>query len=101
MPPSPVAGSAVLQIEGLSVALPKGADRRYAVEAVSLAVRSREILCLVGESGSGKSVTAHSVMGLLPKGQLKPVAGRMLLEGEDLLRATTTACASCAARACR
>jgi peptide/nickel transport system ATP-binding protein len=88
MPPSPVAGSAVLQIEGLSVALPKGADRRYAVEAVNLAVRSREILCLVGESGSGKSVTAHSVMGLLPKGQLKPVAGRLLLEGEDLLRAT-------------
>ena len=72
----------------MSVALPKGADRRYAVEAVSLAVRSREILCLVGESGSGKSVTAHSVMGLLPKGQLKPVAGRLLLEGEDLLRAT-------------
>ena len=88
MPPSPVAGSAVLQIEGLSVALPKGADRRYAVEAVNLTVRSREILCLVGESGSGKSVTAHSVMGLLPKGQLKPVAGRLLLEGEDLLRAT-------------
>jgi peptide/nickel transport system ATP-binding protein len=77
-----------LQIEGLSVALPKGADRRYAVEEVSLAVHAREILCLVGESGSGKSVTAHSVMGLLPKGQLKPVAGKVLLEGEDLLRAT-------------
>ena len=77
-----------MQIEGLTVALPKGADRRYAVEDVSLSVRSREILCLVGESGSGKSVTAHSVMGLLPKGQLKPVAGRVLLEGEDLLRAS-------------
>ena len=88
MPPSRAAGSAVLQIEGLSVALPKGADRRYAVEEVSLSVRSGEILCLVGESGSGKSVTAHSVMGLLPKGQLKPVAGRVLLEGEDLLRAS-------------
>jgi peptide/nickel transport system ATP-binding protein len=88
MPPSRAAGSAVLEIEGLSVALPKGADRRYAVEEVSLSVRSRDILCLVGESGSGKSVTAHSVMGLLPKGQLKPVAGRLLLEGEDLLRAT-------------
>ena len=43
---------------------------------------------MVGESGSGKSVTAHSVMGLLPKGQLDPVAGRILLEGEDLLAAS-------------
>jgi peptide/nickel transport system ATP-binding protein len=78
----------VIEICGLSVALPRGADRRYAVENVSLTARSREILCLVGESGSGKSVTAHSIMGLLPKGQLEPVAGRVLLEGEDLLRAS-------------
>jgi peptide/nickel transport system ATP-binding protein len=84
--PSP--DGAVLEIQGLSVALPKGADRRHAVEDVSLTVRSREILCLVGESGSGKSVTAHAVMGLLPKGQLDPVAGRVVLEGEDLLQAT-------------
>jgi peptide/nickel transport system ATP-binding protein len=88
LPVSSPASSPVLEIEGLSVALPKGADRRFAVQKVSLAVRSREILCLVGESGSGKSVTAHSVMGLLPKGQLQPVAGRVLLEGEDLLRTT-------------
>src|ERR671918_831312 len=81
-------GDAVLDIRGLSVALPRGADRRYAVEDVSLTVRSREILCLVGESGSGKSVTAHSIMGLLPKGQLDVVAGRVLLEGEDLLQAS-------------
>ena len=79
-------GRAVLDIRGLSVALPKGVDRRYAVEDVRLAVRPREILCLVGESGSGKSVTAHSIMGLLPKGQLHPVAGQILLEGEDVLQ---------------
>jgi peptide/nickel transport system ATP-binding protein len=79
---------AVLEIRDLSVALPRGADRRFAVEGVSLTVRSREILCLVGESGSGKSVTAHTVMGLLPKRQLDPAAGRVLLEGEDLLEAT-------------
>ena len=84
----PSSGNAVLEIRGLSVALPKGADRRYAVEDVSLAVRSRQILCLVGESGSGKSVTAHSIMGLLPKGQLDPVAGQILLEGEDVLQAS-------------
>jgi peptide/nickel transport system ATP-binding protein len=77
-----------LAIEGLTVALPRGADRRHAVEDLSLALQPREILCLVGESGSGKSVTAHSVMGLLPKGQLTPVRGRILLEGEDLLLAS-------------
>ena len=84
----PSSGNAVLEIRGLSVALPKGADRRYAVEDVSLVFRSRQILCLVGESGSGKSVTAHSIMGLLPKGQLDPVAGQILLEGEDVLQAS-------------
>jgi peptide/nickel transport system ATP-binding protein len=86
--PSAAAREPVLDLHGLTVALPRGADRRYAIEAVDLAIRPREILCLVGESGSGKSVTAHSVMGLLPKGQLEPVAGKVLLEGEDLLRAT-------------
>ncbi|MGH6887559.1 MAG: ATP-binding cassette domain-containing protein, partial [Geminicoccales bacterium] len=60
----------VLRIDRLTIALPKGADRRHAVEEVSLVVEPRQIVCLVGESGSGKSVTAHSVMGLLPKGQL-------------------------------
>ncbi len=80
------AGAPVLEIQRLTVELPKGADRANAIEDLSLAVGAREILCLVGESGSGKSVTAHSIMGLLPKGQLRPVAGRVLLQGEDLLR---------------
>ena len=78
----------VLDIRGLTVALPERADRRHAIEAVSLTVYPQEILCVVGESGSGKSVTAHSVMGLLPKGQLTPTAGAILLEGEDLLQAS-------------
>jgi peptide/nickel transport system ATP-binding protein len=50
-------------------------------------VGAGEIVCVVGESGSGKSVTAFSVMGLLPK-LLKPVAGQILLEGEDVLAAS-------------
>jgi peptide/nickel transport system ATP-binding protein len=78
----------VLEIRGLNVALPKGAERAYAVEEASLTVRPREILCLVGESGSGKSVTGQSIMGLLPKGQLTATAGEILLEGEDILHAT-------------
>ena len=77
---------AVLDIQGLTVRLPAGADRRNAVENISFAVGANEIVCVVGESGSGKSVTAHTVMGLLPQGQLAPTAGHILLEGEDLLK---------------
>ena len=76
----------ILDIQGLSVELPKNADRKYAVEDVSFSVRRGEIICIVGESGSGKSVTAHTVMGLIPRKQLKPVAGKILLEGEDILQ---------------
>jgi len=78
----------VLAIEGLTVALPMGADRTNAVEAVSFSVGPGEIVCVVGESGSGKSVTAHSVMGLLPR-ELQATAGEVVLQGEDVLKATT------------
>ncbi len=77
----------VLEIAGLSIALPGGGDRAFAVDDVSLSVGAGEIVCVVGESGSGKSVTAFSVMGLLARA-LKPVAGAIRLEGEDVLAAT-------------
>ncbi|MEM8537441.1 MAG: ABC transporter ATP-binding protein [Pseudomonadota bacterium] len=77
--------AAVLDVRGLTVALPAGADRAHAVEDVSLSIDAGEILCVVGESGSGKSVTAFSVMGLADRRALTPVAGQILLNGEDLL----------------
>ncbi len=76
----------VLSIEGLTVSLPAGADRACAVEDLSLSVGRSEILCIVGESGSGKSVTAQSILGLLPKGQLQATAGTIRYGGQDLLR---------------
>ncbi len=79
--------SPVLEVSGLTIGLPGGGDREHAVEGVSLAVGKGEIVCVVGESGSGKSVTAFSVMGLLAR-VLKPLAGAIRLEGEDLLAAT-------------
>jgi peptide/nickel transport system ATP-binding protein len=79
---------AVLEVDDLTVALPKSADRQYAVENITLEVGAGEILCIVGESGSGKSVTAFSVMGLADRRALTPVRGAIRLDGEDILNAT-------------
>jgi len=78
----------VLRIRGLTVRLPPSADRANAIENIDLEVFPREIVCVVGESGSGKSVTAFSVMGLLPKDQLVPTAGEIMVQGEDVLKAS-------------
>src|SRR5581483_7720545 len=76
---------ALLAIKDLTIALPPGADRPLAVEEVSLEVSPKQILCIVGESGSGKSLTAHAVMGLLPRG-IAATGGSILFDGADLLR---------------
>jgi len=61
--------SAVLRLENLSVALPRGARKPVAVlDELNLTVNAGEMLALVGESGSGKTIAALSVMRLLPKG---------------------------------
>ena len=78
----------VLIIKDLTVRLPASAERIHAVNQVSLEVLPKEILCVVGESGSGKSVTAHSVMGLLPEDQLKTEAGSISVLGEPIIGAS-------------
>ncbi|MAR86138.1 MAG: microcin ABC transporter ATP-binding protein [Chloroflexi bacterium] len=78
----------VLIIKDLTVRLPASAERIHAVNQVSLEVLPKEILCIVGESGSGKSVTAHSVMGLLPEDQLKTEAGSISVLGEPIIGAS-------------
>ena len=70
-----------LEIRDLSVALPPGADRPYALQDVTLTLERGKILCVVGESGSGKSMTASAVMRLLPEG-VRVAAGQVLLAGE-------------------
>jgi peptide/nickel transport system ATP-binding protein len=77
----------VLEVRDLTIALPRGSDRREAASRVSFSVQRGEIVCLVGESGSGKSVIAQGVMGLLPKG-LPVTGGTILLEGEAITHAS-------------
>jgi oligopeptide/dipeptide ABC transporter ATP-binding protein len=74
----------LLAIEGLRVAFdtPRGTAR--AVDGVDFALARGETLCVVGESGCGKSVTALSIMGLVPVPPAR-VTGRILFEGRDLL----------------
>ena len=78
--------SAVLSLQGLTVALPRGADRPEALRQVSLDLHAGEILCVVGESGSGKSMMASAIMRLLP-GNVRISGGSILFEGKDLASA--------------
>jgi peptide/nickel transport system ATP-binding protein len=78
--------SAVLSLNGLTVALPRGADRPEALRQVSLELNAGEILCVVGESGSGKSMMASAIMRLLP-GNVRITGGTIQFEGKDLASA--------------
>ena len=84
----PAAVQPVLDIVGLGISLPTGADRALAVDGATLSVLPGQTLCVVGESGSGKSMIANAVMGLLPRPHVAPVAGQILFEGRDLLQLT-------------
>ena len=78
----------VVVVDSLTVDLPPQGERPHAVEDISLELRANEILCVVGESGSGKSILARSIMGLFPSPQVRASAGRVLLNGENLLAAS-------------
>ncbi|MDA8450515.1 ABC transporter ATP-binding protein [Acidovorax sp. NCPPB 3859] len=80
----------VLDIQGLDIRLPQGADRPLAVQGASLQLLPGQTLCVVGESGSGKSMIANAIMGLLPRPHVEPVAGRILFDGHDLLQLSET-----------
>ncbi|WP_321789861.1 ABC transporter ATP-binding protein [Paraburkholderia sp. J94] len=73
----------LLDIDGLTLALPPGAERAHAIRDVSLTIGAGEVLCVVGASGSGKSLLAASIAGLLPGG-VRRTGGRIVLQGRDL-----------------
>ena len=73
-----------LDMQGLRTEFHLGDQVYKAVGGVDLRVQQGECLGLVGESGSGKSVTAMSIMGLVPTPPGRIAGGAALLEGEDL-----------------
>ncbi|MGR3366471.1 MAG: ABC transporter ATP-binding protein [Sagittula sp.] len=77
-----------LKIEDLRIALPKGSDRPYALDGLSLEVKRGEVVCLVGESGSGKSLTAGAIMRLLPEPHVHVAGGAISVQGQDMLSKT-------------
>ena len=78
---------ALLEVRGLRTLFRSEHGEVRAVDGVDLRVERGRTLGIVGESGCGKSVTALSIMGLVPQPPGRIAAGEVLLEGEDLLKA--------------
>ena len=75
----------LLSIEALKIYF-YGRDKiSRAVDGVSYQIHAGETVCLVGESGCGKTVSALSVLGLVPSPPGKIVGGRIIFKGEDIL----------------
>jgi microcin C transport system ATP-binding protein len=75
----------LLSVRDLSVAFAQGGREQVAVDHVSFDIAAGETVALVGESGSGKSVSALSVLKLLPYPTASHPSGSILFNGEDLL----------------
>jgi oligopeptide/dipeptide ABC transporter ATP-binding protein len=76
----------LLEVRGLKTYLQTSMGTVKAVDDVSFDVNQGETVALVGESGCGKTMTALSIMGLIPRPQAEIVAGEIRFEGTDLLR---------------
>ena len=68
--------NALLRVDNLSVGFQNGKTTTLAVKNISFSVNRGEILAIVGESGSGKSVSALSILQLLPSPPAKYLSGR-------------------------
>ena len=77
--------SPLLSVSDLSVVFEQGGRATTAVDHISFDIGKGETLALVGESGSGKSVSALSVLKLLPYPPASHPSGKILFEGDDLL----------------
>jgi peptide/nickel transport system ATP-binding protein len=78
--------SPALKISGMRTEFKIGRAWYPAIRDLSLEVAPNETLAIVGESGSGKSVTALSILGLLPRAGARVAAGEIMFEGRDLTK---------------
>jgi microcin C transport system ATP-binding protein len=77
----------LLQVKDLSVAFRQAGAQNLAVDRISFDIKKGEIVAIVGESGSGKSVTALSVLKLLPYPSASHPSGSIRFKGKELLSA--------------
>src|ERR1700758_4905910 len=78
----------LLDIRDLSVVFPQPSGDTVAVDRISFSIRRGQCVALVGESGSGKSVSALSVLKLLPYPTASHPSGSILFNGRDLLKSS-------------
>jgi oligopeptide transport system ATP-binding protein len=76
----------ILEVKDLRISFSTHAGEVEAVRGVTFDLRNGETLAIVGESGSGKSVTAKSLMRLLPEANTRIKGGEAIFEGQDLLK---------------
>ena len=79
---------ALLSVRDLTVEFAGDDGRRTLIDTVSFDLGKGEILGLVGESGSGKSLTCRSLVGLMPSPKLAITGGSVMLDGNDLTKAS-------------
>ena len=77
----------LLEVKDLSVAFTQGGKAFLAVDKISFSLKKGETLALVGESGSGKSVSALSILKLLPYPAAQHPSGSILFKGRELMSA--------------
>ena len=85
--PETRASEPLLSVRDLSVSFHQGGESQLALDRISFDIRRGETVALVGESGSGKSVSALSVLRLLPYPSASHPSGEILFKGTDLLSA--------------
>ncbi len=78
----------VLEVDKVEVEFRTSKGVAHVLNKVGFSLEKGKTLGIVGESGSGKSMTALAIMGLVPQPLGRVVAGRILLDGEDLLSAS-------------